>query len=106
MEGSIAVLMKMPYYLGVVICRIRCGHGDGILERNLFMLLRSVKIIAFLGALSILHIAVCMPLRWIASNCGNTSQHNFGVSDMASVVEKMDKGYCKVLIDRDKLIDE
>ena len=83
-----------------------CSHGDGILERNLFMLLRSVKMIAFFRVLSILHIAVCMTLRWIAGKFGNLSQHNFGVANMAPVVDILDKAFYEVLIDGEKLIDK
>ena len=46
-EGAVAVLMNTPYYLEFLIWRMRCGHTDGILERNLFMLLRSVEMISF-----------------------------------------------------------
>ena len=105
-ENAIAVLINVPYYQDFLIRRMRCGYGDGIIVRNLFMLLRSVEMIAFLRVLSILHIAVCMPLRCLAGNCGNLSQHNFGVSDMVSVVEIMDKAFYEVLIDGEKLVNE
>ena len=62
--------------------------------------------IAFLHILSILHIAVCMTLRWLTDNCGYLSQHNFVVSNMAYVVHIMEKAFYKVLIDREKLIDK
>ena len=106
MEGAIDVLMNVPYYLEFLIWRMRCGHGDGILEHNLFILLRSVKIITFLHVLSILHIVVCMPLQWLAGNCGDLSQHNFAVYNMASVVDIIYKAFYEVLIDGEKLIDE
>ena len=105
-EGAIAILMKVPYYLEFLIWRMRCGHGDGIIEHSLFMLFRSVEMIAFLHVLSILHISVCMPLQWLAGNFGDLSQQNFGVSNMASVVDIMDKAFYKVLIDGEKLIGE
>ena len=47
-----------------------------------------------------------MNIRWIASNYGNLFQHNFGVADMPSIVEIMDKAFYKVLIDGEKLIDK
>ena len=70
------------------------------------MLLRSIKMIAFLRVISILHIVVCMPLKWLAGNYGNLSQHNFGVADMASVVDIMDKAFYEMLIDGEKLINK
>ena len=105
-KGSIAVLINVPYYLEFLIWKMRCGHGDGILERNLFMLLRSVEMIDFLRVLSILHIVLCMPLQWLAVNCGDLSQHNFGVSNMASVVDIIDKELYEVLVGGEKIIDE
>ena len=57
-ESAIAVLMNVPYYLEILIWRMRCGHGDGILERNVFMLLLSIEMISFFRILSILHISV------------------------------------------------
>ena len=85
---------------------MRCGHGDGILERNLFMLFLSVEMITFSRVLSILHISMCMLLQWIAGNCGDLSQHNFGVADMASVVDIMDNAFYDVLIDGEKITDK
>ena len=105
-EGVIAIIMNVPYYLEFLIWRMRCGNRYGILERNLFMLLRSVKTIAFLCVLSILHIAVCMPLWWIADNYSKLSQHKFVVDDMASVVDIMDKAFYNVLIEWEKIVDE
>ena len=47
-----------------------------------------------------------MTLRWISGNFGNLSQHNFGVSAMAPVVDILDKAFYEVLIDGEKIIDE
>ena len=49
---------------------------------------------------------MCMPLWWLAGNCENLSQRNFGVADMESVVDRMYKKFYDVLIDREKLINE
>ena len=105
-EGSVAVIMNVPYYLEFLIWRMRCGHGNGILERNLYMLLRSVEMIAFLRVLSIMHISICMPLRWLAGHCGELSEYNFGVADMASVIDIMDAAFLQVLDDGEKMLDE
>ena len=40
-EGAVAVLMNIPCYLEFVVWRISCG-GGGILENNLYTILRSV----------------------------------------------------------------
>ena len=82
----------------ILIHNMRCGHGDVILERSLFMLLRSVEMIAFLRVLSILKIVVCMPFRCLSGNCGTLSQHKFVLADMASVVDIMDKAFYEVFV--------
>ena len=47
-----------------------------------------------------------MPLRCLAGNCGDLSQHNFGLSDMASVIDIMEKAFYESLIDGGELIDD
>ena len=105
-EGAVAVLMNVPYYLEFLIWRFKCGHTNGILERNLYMLLRSVEMISLLRVLSILHISVCMPLRWLAGNCGELGEYGFGVADMATVVDLLDKAFFEIVADGEKLLDE
>jgi hypothetical protein len=105
-EGAIAVIMNIPFYLEFLVWRMRCGHDGGILERNLFMMLRSIEVVSFLRVLAILHISVCMPLRWLAANCGELSAHKFGVAEMANVVDIMDKAFNKVVTDGSKMMNE
>ena len=105
-EGSIAVLMNAPYYLEFLVWRMRCGHDGGILERNLFMMLRSTEVMSFLRVLSILHISVCMPMRWLAGNCGDLTQYNFGVAEMGTVVDIMDKAFGQIVNDGTKTMNE
>ena len=61
-EGALAI-MNIPYYLEFLNWRMSCGGTENILEKNVFILLQSVEVVAMLRVLSILHIAVCMPLR-------------------------------------------
>ena len=105
-EGAVAVLMNTPFYLEFLVWRQRCGNHDGILERNLYMILRSVEMQSYLRVNSILHISMCMPLRWLAGNCGDLEQYNFGVAEMAEVVDIMDKACHKIVIDGGMILDE
>ena len=104
-EGAIAVLMNLPHYLEFLIWRMQCG-GNGILERKLYTILRSVEMVALLRVLSILHISICMPLRWLAGNCGNLSEFGFGVADMPVALDLLDEAMGKVAVDGDLLLDE
>ena len=61
-EGACAVLMNIPQYLDFLVWRMGAG-GDGILEKNLYTILRSVEMVLLLRVLSIFHILICLPLR-------------------------------------------
>ena len=47
-----------------------------------------------------------MPLRWLAGNCGSLAKDKFGVADMVTVVDTMDKALAKVVRNRKKLLNE
>ena len=85
---------------------MRCGSGEGILEKNLYMLLRSVEMVSFLRVLCILHVSICLPLRWLAGNCGGLAEYNFGVADMATVVDLMDNAFLDILQHGEKILEE
>ena len=104
-EGAIAVLMNIPYYLEFLIWRFRCG-GDGILEKNLWLVLRSVEFVALLRVLSILHLSVCMPMRWLAGNCGALEEYDFGVSDMPAALDLMDNKMADIVEDGSLLLSD
>jgi len=70
------------------------------------MILRSVEMIAYLYVLSIMHICLCIPLRWLVGNCGDLSKHNFGVADMPITLDLMDKTFSEIVHDGDKILNE
>ena len=45
-----------------------------------------------------------MPLQWLSGKCGDLFQQNFVVSNMASVVDIMDKVLYEIFTDGEKLI--
>jgi hypothetical protein len=61
-EGAPTVLM-MPYYLHFLRHCLSIGISS---DQKIFMLLQSTEVVALLWVLSILHIAVCLPTRWLA----------------------------------------
>ena len=67
-EGAPSILMNLPMYLQFLHWRMdACGtSGDGILATNLYLNFKSSEVIAQLRVLSILYIAICMPVRWLA----------------------------------------
>jgi hypothetical protein len=68
-EGSMAIYMNYPYYIEFLDSSLRKPKktdNASILQQNLFMALKSIKMIALACLLSILHISVCMPFWWLA----------------------------------------
>ena len=103
--GACSVLMNLPYYLEFLVWRMICG-GDGILEKSIYLRLRSMEVVALLRVLSILHISLCMPHRWLAGNCGDLKEYGFGVADMPEALDLIDSALGKVMEDGTKLLDE
>ena len=65
------------------------------MEQNLSIIYGYVKNIAFLRFLAILHMAVVLPLHWLAGHCELLLKWKFDVVDMRDVVDLMDKVFTK-----------
>ncbi len=74
--------------------------------RSLFILLQSVEMIAQMRVLAILHIPICIPTRWLAGNCQEMKDSDFGVFDMSCTVDLMESAFEKIALDGSLLIDE
>ena len=62
--------------------------------------------VGLLRVLSILHVSICMPMRWLAGNCGNLSEFEFGVSDMPESLDLMDAAFEEISKDGNLLLDQ
>ena len=85
-DGACSVLMNLPYYLEFLVWRMICGV-NGILEKSIYLQLRSMEVVALLRVLAILHISLCMPHRWLAGNCRDLKEYGFGVYNMPEVLD-------------------
>ena len=95
--------MNIPYYLEFLIWRFSCG-SDGILEKNLLIELWSVEFVALLRVLSILHLSIVMPLRWLAWKCEELGDYAFGVANMPTALDLIDNAMAQVASDGNKLL--
>jgi hypothetical protein len=87
-EGSMAVFMNILYFLEFLDWRLSSGRGrDSILLKNLFLILQSVELIALFRVLAILHVAICIPTRWLAGKTQELTEFQFGVRDMGRTID-------------------
>jgi len=104
-EGAGAVLLNLLYYLEFLVWQMSCG-GDVILEKNLYTMLWSVEMVVLLRVLTIIHISFVLPHRWLVGKCGGLDREfEFGVTDMAEVVDLMDSCCDEIVRDGSKLLD-
>ena len=104
-EGAMAFYMNLPYLVAFLNDRLSI-KADNILQRSLFTVLRSSEMIALLRVLSIVHIAITLPTRWLAGNTEDLSEFEFGVLDMGIVVDLLEKAMISVSEDGELLLDE
>ena len=105
-EGTSAVLWNIKYYVPYLHWRLTCGAGDNILRQNLFILLRSVEVIALLRVLSILYYAICLPVRWLSGNTAMIGDEGFAALDMGKVLDLMEDAFIQISRDGKLLLDE
>ena len=100
--------MNLPYYLQFLHWRITAlgGKSDAILQTKLYIMLKSSEVVALLRVLSILHIAICMPTRWLAGKTHELSEYSFGYYDMGEALDAMEKAFESILDNCELILDE
>ena len=97
-DGGRPAIINLPYYLKVLNWRLS-SDSDGYLERNLAMLLKSVKVVALLRVCVIIDMAIVMPTRWLAGFTQDLAGYDFGVVDMGTVIDLMESAFLEVTED-------
>ena len=62
--------------------------------------------VSLLRVLSILHIYLCLPLRWLSGNYGDLGKYSFGVVDIPKAVDLMDKAFAEITKDGNLMLDD
>ena len=85
--------MSYPYYLESLDWMLKkTGKNDKarLLQWNLFVVLGSVEMITLACLLSIIHISVCMPFRWLAGKTHSLKEYkNWGPPSMDRVFDTL-----------------
>ena len=105
-----AIYMNYPYYVEFLDDMLKRSSGDdsttkekSILQRNLFVALTSQEMIALSRFLSIMHIAVCMPLRWLAGCTHKLGVYDWGPFSMGRAIDSL-KDKMNLMVDDPSLI--
>ena len=72
----------------------------------MFIIYCSIKYIAFLRVLAILHMTIVLPLWCLAGNCEHLLKWGFGVVDMPDFVDLMDKAFEKTQGGGNNIMDD
>ena len=86
-EGCIAIYMNYPYYIEFLDMSLRkpkVTDKASILQQNLF-----VELVALSQLLSILHVAVCIPCRWLAGKPHELARYEWGPMLMGRVIDML-----------------
>lgn len=90
---DLALMASLPIYWNREWCtefldeRLRVPGNESILQRNLFTVLTSAEMVAVTRLLAIMHIAVCMPLRFLTGKTHEWKQYDWGVVELGQALD-------------------
>ena len=92
-EGCMAIVMNYPYYLEFLDEHLRKKEKTreiSILQQNLFVALSSEEMLALARLMSILHLSVCIPMRWLAGKTHELKRYNWGPMSMGRAIDTLE----------------
>ena len=107
-EGCLAIYMNNEYYvefLDTALRKRKKNQGASILQMNLFVVLTSSEMIALARLLSIIHIYVVMPFRFLAGKTHEFAEFNWGAADMSRVIKVLYDKLGEINDDPELLLD-
>ncbi len=107
-EAAVPVLMNLSPMLEFLLQQKSKtkSSNDSILESNLLIILQSTEMVAALRVLSILHIAITIPLRWLHSKTHELAAFKFGVAEHGDILGDLEEGFEKIVEDGSLMLDE
>ena len=105
-ESAGSIYWNRPYWVEFLDETLRVPGVDNILEENLFVVLTSVEMISLTRAMSIVHLSICLPVRWLAANTHTLSAYAWGVRSMGRVIDTLEKSLVRLKEDSGKISDE
>eukprot|EP00956_Cyclotella_meneghiniana_P030815 scaffold78775_cov36-Cyclotella_meneghiniana.AAC.2 len=91
-EGCLAIYMNYEYYVEFLDEMLRkrdANEKASILQQNLFVILTSVEMLALSRLLSIIHLSISMPFRFLAGKSHQFAEHGWSAADMSRVIDTL-----------------
>ena len=83
-----------------------CINPYNLLQKSIFLALRSVEFVAKIRVISILHIAVTLPHRYLSGCADKLAGDNFCVLDMNSIIDSVERVMEQVVANGELFLDE
>jgi hypothetical protein len=104
-EGAGPLLMNIPVIVPWLHNRL-CITPDNLIQKSLFITLRSMEIVASLRVHTIMHIAICLPMRWLTGNSEKLAEFDFSALDMNKALSLLESAMEEVAEDGELFLDE
>ena len=104
-EGAGAVYWNRKYWIEFLDTQLRTP-GSNILQENLFIILSSCEMTALARVCSIVHLSICLPIRWLAGNLHKLSNYNWSVRSMGRVVDLLETALESIENNGNLILDE
>ncbi len=105
-EGALPVYMGRKFFVQFLHEELCSSTNENILQTNMFIVLRSTKMIAQLRIASIVFMAVVVPMRWLAGKTHKLAHCNWSERSMGRAVDLMYNAFVEVELDGELMLDE
>ena len=89
-EGAGAIFWNRPFWVEFLDERLRLPAGN-VLQENLSIVLTSVEMVVLSRIYAIVHLSICLPIRWLAANSHTLAKYSWSIQSMGRVVDILEK---------------
>ena len=97
--GSLAIYMNRHVNIDFLHEQVGTPNNNNVLQSNLYIVLSSLEVAATARFFSILHLAVVVPVRWLAAKTHELFSYQWGPRSMGRVVDILHENFTDVLKD-------
>ena len=105
-ESAGAIYWNRPFYVEFLMMRLKSAEKSNILEENLYLLLTCSEMVASCRVMSIVHISLCIPMRWLAGNSHLMGKYDWNVRSMGRTIDILEEALVKIEEDNELIIQE